>query len=306
MPIKQYIAYRNAVDAENQQRIASHQASVAAVAPGANPLNLIADGDSWFDYPLGGAIPLVDHTDVIAQLRTALKPGSLLLSLAHAGDATTTILGATKRQVFAAALADPAHGTFDAILFSAGGDDLVGEQFRFWLRDAAKADNDPAHAIDAVALAGVLTVIKAGYLDLVALRNKTLGPNAPIFVHAYDFALPDGRGACTLGPWLLPSLADRGWMAADAPPSAADLARAAGIVRDMLTQFHHMMADLEADPANNIVYVRTQGILAADAGFQNDWANELHPTPPGFARVAARFVEALEARFPGQAQPATA
>lgn len=48
MAVEQFITYRQTVNAENTQRIATHQAAVAATAA-ANPLNLLADGDSWFD-----------------------------------------------------------------------------------------------------------------------------------------------------------------------------------------------------------------------------------------------------------------
>ena len=30
------------------------------------------------------------------------------------------------------------------------------------------------------------------------------------------------------------------------------------------------------------------------------WANELHPTPDGFAAIAAKFVDALRLRFPAR------
>jgi hypothetical protein len=56
----------------------------------------------------------------------------------------------------------------------------------------------------------------------------------------------------------------------------------------MLTQLAH--------DNKNVVYVRTQGTLNA----VSDWANELHPTEPGFEKIAARFLEGLRARFPGR------
>ncbi len=66
----------------HQKAIAEQQAQgLAAGAPG-TPLNLLADGDSWFDYPLGG-IPFVDHTDIIAQLPglCEIKPNILNLAI---------------------------------------------------------------------------------------------------------------------------------------------------------------------------------------------------------------------------------
>jgi hypothetical protein len=292
MAIEQFIAYRQAVDAENRQRIADHQAAVTATAA-ANPLNLLADGDSWFDYPLGSGIPGV-HTDVIAQLGKQL-PNVLILNLAHAGDATTTIMGVTRFRVLENLLTDPAHGGFDAILFSGGGDDLVGDQFRFWLNDAARVGNDPAQAINTAALNDVLGVVETAYRDLAALRNKAGNPGVPIITHAYDFANPDGRGACTLGPWLLPSFQSRGWMRD--PYNPADLPVGQQIVRKILERFDILMQTLEKDPYLNLLYVRTQGTLSPGTA---QWDNELHPNPNGFAAIAAKFTQAIKQRFPGK------
>jgi hypothetical protein len=292
MAVELFVAYRQAVDTENAQRIADHQADVAATAA-ANPLNLLADGDSWFDYPLGSGVPGV-HTDIIAQLRTQL-PNALILNLAHAGDATTTIMGVSKFRVLEGLLTNPAHGGFDAILFSGGGDDLVGEQFRFWLNDAAKTGHDPAQAINNAALNDIIGVVETAYRDLAALRNRAGNPGVPIITHAYDFATPDGRGACTLGPWLLPSLQSRGWMRDPFNPS--DLPIGQSITRQMLLRFDILMQTLERDPYLNLIYVRTQGTLSPGPA---QWDNELHPNPNGFAAVGAKFKQAIQTRFPGR------
>jgi hypothetical protein len=31
-----------------------------------------------------------------------------------------------------------------------------------------------------------------------------------------------------------------------------------------------------------------------------DWANELHPYPQGFQKLAGKFVDALRSKFPGR------
>jgi len=54
-----------------------------------------------------------------------------------------------------------------------------------------------------------------------------------------------------------------------------------------------MQKRLEADAANNFHLVNTQGILT-----RAEWANELHPVPEGFQKVAQKFADALAARFP--------
>lgn len=44
-------------------------------------------------YPQGGAIPLIDHTDILAQLSPLCSKSPDMLKLAHYVDATTTELG---------------------------------------------------------------------------------------------------------------------------------------------------------------------------------------------------------------------
>ena len=279
--------FRQQIAADLAGRVANFQQTILAarqkglLGSPQSPLKLLVDGDSWFDYPLGGTLPLVDRTDVIAQLPALCGRAPFILNLAHYGDATTTELGLEQTQKLIGAIKDPANGGFDAILFSGGGDDVAGNSFCIWLNDAADVSNKPAFGINAERFNAVLSVIRASYLDLISLRNDHLA-GAPVFVHAYDFAIPSGQGACpNVGPWLKPALDYCGW---------TNPADAAQIVHDALSQLGAVIAKLAADPANNMIYVQTQGTLAA-----NQWANELHPTPAGFRLIAGKFKDALAA-----------
>jgi hypothetical protein len=281
------------IAADLAQRVADHQQAIAsALANGVlyqpnSPLVLLSDGDSWFDYPLNGFPPLIATTDIIAQLPALCNPKPFILNLSHYGDATTTELGLTRVQKVINALTNPCNGPFDAILFSGGGNDIVGDPFCIWLNDASSVGDDPAQALNMPRFNAVLDLAKASYEDLIGVRNDNRR-NAPIFVHAYDFAIPSGIGAsCGIGPWLKPSLDYCGW---------ADPAQAAQIVKNALTLFGQMLANLANVPANNMIYIQTQGTLNELAS----WDNELHPKPPGFVQFATLFKNALAAKFPGR------
>ena len=85
------------IDEEIRQRVALHKANIARLEAsrlGARnlsaeiqnrPLVMLAQGDSWFDYPLDGNIPAPGGTDVIAHLRRfgSMPPAILNLSLIH-------------------------------------------------------------------------------------------------------------------------------------------------------------------------------------------------------------------------------
>jgi len=288
IPEPTYADLRAAIKKEKERRIAEHLAAMAtrkrmmaALAPGTLPtLNLLAQGDSWFEYPLppGGS-------DVVAHLRRLPTMTPLVLQLAHHGETAEDMLGVAKLHELLAALRNPEHGPWDAILFSGGGNDLAGNQFRLWLAETSSAGGAPAKGLNRKRLDAILGVVRAGYEDLIAARTS-VDPSIPIFAHGYDFAIPSNVGVCGAGPWLKPGLDDRGW---------TDPGKARAIVRQLLVAFDAMLSDFERDKPNNFVYARTQGTLS-DA----DWANELHPTPDGFAAVTAKFVDALRARFPGR------
>jgi hypothetical protein len=272
---------REFIEQERSERIAQHKRDVAerralfAATPGsAQPLNLFADGDSWFDYPL----PPAARNDVIRSIGNHGKPQPLILNLAHYGDEARDLLGVKRRQRIIDNLSDVENGRFDAILFSGGGNDTVGNQFCLWIQNYVPGMT-PSQGINVQRLAAVLGVVRSAFEDLIAIRDKIL-PECPIFVHAYDFAIPTNIGICDnlIGPWLKPSLVYRGWM---------DTAVGTLQFRGALTQI--------VAAHKNVIYVETQGTLAP-----SDWANELHPTPSGFDKIAGKFLNAMRTVFPGR------
>jgi hypothetical protein len=286
-----------AIEQDIAERVAVHKQRVAALRVAktklfalsqtkmAEPLAMLAVGDSWFDYPLSGNGPLPLDTDVIAQMRSMGAINPVILNVSHYGDATTDELALPKQQRIVAQLADAGNwlsqGKPDAILFSGGGNDIAGDRFCIYLDYNAPGST----GLNQKRLTGVLSSIEASYRDLFTLRDQ-YAAGVPIFGHDYDFPVPNGVHPLCAGPWLKPSLTFRGWT------SVSDGAR---IVHDALVQFRSVLSSLAADPANNFHLVQTQGALAAA-----EWANELHPTPAGFKSIAAKFVAALSGQFPGQ------
>lgn len=287
-PVDTHTTYEK-IAAERQRRIEEHQARIAAIkARAGRELNILADGDSWFSYPLS--------KDVIEWLREGGNPTPEVLNLSVAGDPVTATLGVTKRQRIIDNLRNPANGDFDALLFSGGGDDIAGDQFCFWITDNGSGSS----GINTVALGEILGVVEVGYHDLFSVC-KDCKPNCKIFVHAYDFARATGIGACALpfggyvaGPWLKPSLDYRGWTDFDA---------AGAIIDRIMQEFDQLLVRLERQYAPQVTYVRTQGTLIPPQSINDnasDWANELHPTEPGFNKIAGKFLAILRHAFPGR------
>jgi hypothetical protein len=110
-----YESWQEQIQQDLKARVKAHQHDVLQGESAARPTGparprrsiLIGDGDSWFDYPLPDPL---HATDVLEALRAAGEPTPMILKLAHYSDATTTLLGVTKRNRLIAQLQDPANG----------------------------------------------------------------------------------------------------------------------------------------------------------------------------------------------------
>lgn len=249
-------------------------------AAAAQPLQIFAEGDSWFDYPIpffgGGVIPRLQD-----------KLGVPILNLAKAGDEVRFMLGVEERRILARQFRDgcPAGGPWDVLLFSGGGNDIVANPMALWVRDF-----DPTvpakDLIHQPRFKAALELVRAGYEDLISLRDA-LRPGTHLIFHAYDFALPDGRGVCFMGPWLKPTFDLREF------PTASP--KRFEVVKAMLKQFAELMHSLERP--NSVTFINTQGTLTPNA---SSWHNELHPSRDGFRKFATLFHTKLKALFPGR------
>jgi hypothetical protein len=241
------------------------------------PLQIFAEGDSWFDYPVpffgGGIIPRLED-----------RLGVPILNLAKAGDEVRYMLGVEERTLLAKHLSSgcPAGGPWEVLLFSGGGNDIVDNPMALWVKDWNPAV-PPADHIHQTRFDHVLALVRAGYEDLIALRDK-LSPSTHLVFQGYDFAIPDGRGICHLGPWLKPTFDLRNF---------ATRAAAQEVVKAMLRQFAAMLTSLAALP--KVTFINGQGTLAPQT---SSWHNELHPTRAGFDEFADIFYRELKHLFP--------
>lgn len=236
------------------------------------PLTIIAEGDSWFRYVIGKAI--------IFQLGKLLKLE--IQNLASPGDEVNEMLAPKQLMRLATLLKrGPAQGwKYDCMLFSGGGNDLVGrDRFHHWLHPY-KAGMTPAQVINKKTLNAKLSLIAADYQELIDLRDKN-SAKTHLFFHAYDFVIPDGRRACWLGPWLEPGLSLR-----KVPKS-----KRREVVKLLLTEFDRVLDKL-ANTNQRVTVIQTQGVLSDD-----EWANELHPTNHGFRNIAKVFESEIKKKL---------
>lgn len=250
------------------------------------PLDFLAIGDSWFEYPLYNEVLSFQNNAIVAksQLGSMGTPPPQILNQALHGQATTAMLSWENQDKMITVLQDPDQwlneetGLPDAILVSAGGDDLVGDQLAIYL-------DYGGGGLNLERFQGVLASVRASYFDLFAFRD-IFAKSVPIIGHCYDYAIPnDVHPICTPSAWLWPSFNFAGYNYGDGLQ----------IVTSMIDRFHDMLADLAGDSANNFSIIDARNTLTRDATQPIGWANEIHPWYSGFTALANKFLVSLQA-----------
>jgi hypothetical protein len=231
------------------------------------PITVLAYGDSWFDYPA--------H-DLLRAFNDAMDDAPAILTRARAGnELVRDITG--RRALNEIKLDLKSYGAAEALLISGGGNDFSGEDGRH-LKNLLRADcsnaGGAADCFDDAAVVRRMGALMDGYRRLLGLAAAHR-PGLPVIAHTYDYACTSGKGLLWLGPWLRPAL-----VACKVPERLYD-----GVINRLIDRFKCELERLrtEHDALHVIDLTYTLD--------KRDWANELHPTPAGFARLGKRYAE---------------
>ena len=257
-------------------------ARAPTVALGASRGVLVAEGDSWFDYPFYDVLQELD--DALGwDVETVAHRGDSVESMAYDGGQLEDFIRAIERVVRRGQVPH-------AILLSGGGNDVAGDQFAMLLNHRSS----PMFGLNPAIIEGVLTTrIRVAYTTVLAAVTAAcenlLGTRIPILLHGYDYPVADGRGVLggwgwLPGPWLEPGFREKGY---------EDLSERIGVTRDLIDRFYAMLADVTALPSfSHVQVVDLRGALSIDLvneRYKQWWGNELHPTSKGFRKVAELF-----------------
>ncbi len=272
------------------------RATRAAAARGPALGLLIAEGDSWFDYPFYDVLEALEADGY--EIESVAHMGDTLEDMAHDPGQVERLTRAFEK------VRD--HGQKPrAILISGGGNDIAGDEFATLINHA----NSGLPALNATVADGVigerLRTAMASLVGVVTrLSESFFGERARVVLHGYDYAVPDGRGylggAWILpGPWLEPGFRRKGHCSERERGRIPVLEANARVVRDLIDRYNVMLSalvrDLTSAGLSHVRYADLRGTLstALPSGYKADWSNELHPTKAGFARVTARIAAAL-------------
>jgi len=246
---------------------------------------LVAEGDSWFDYPFVDVLSVLED-DFAFDIESVSHKGDRVEDMAYEGgqldELTRRIEKLLRRGVVPR-----------AILLSGGGNDVAGDEFGMLLNHATSAKP----GLNEQVVAGVIDErVRLAYAFIIGGITRVcelqLGRRVPILTHGYDYSVPDGRGFfggwwLLPGPWLQPGFRQKGFR---------DLPTCAGLVKRLIDRFNEMLLGLaRAAGMEHVHHVDLRKTLSSGPSYKADWDNELHPTRKGFELVAAKFNSAIAA-----------
>ncbi len=288
------LARRKVALARRAQALAKLQRpeSVAAPAATAAPFqaltagNLLALGDSWFDYPFYDVIKKLED-DHGYTIQSTAKAGDPIESMAYHGGQLDNFARALEK--FTSQGIVPR-----AVLLSGGGDDIAGKEFGMLLNNAySKISGWAPDIVNYLINERISLAFQTILTTVTSICEPVVKGKIPILVHGYDYPVPDGRGFLggwlfLPGPWLQPGFQEKLF---------DDLPTTINFMRQVIDQFNQMLQALVALPAfGNVRYVDLRKTLSTDLtndAYKAWWGNELHPTEQGFEAVADKFAANL-------------
>ncbi|TDE14826.1 caspase family protein [Dyadobacter psychrotolerans] len=227
-------------------------------------LRIVAEGDSWFQYP----ILLQDTLDQLYK-RYAIK------SFAEAGDTLSNYL--RKKEYLNVIGAEGAR----YFLVSGGGNDVLGEEFQTFLRDPPDPGDTTSKRYLNQNFFNQLNTLDELYTEMFEELIAKY-PDLQILVHCYDYVLPvdttlpenrkksSWSGKYMISKGIKPQLERE------------------NLIVYILDKFAERMKALAGKFKNNVTLIDTRNLVKRDK-----WFDEIHPVDEGFELVAAKFIAAI-------------
>lgn len=246
--------------------------------------SILAIGDSWFWYPFPGG-SLLNYLGEMVDARE-----HVILAYGYNGAEAYDYVHGKYKKLISTAL-DLYGDRLSAVFISGGGNDFAGLNDLRPLLLSACANCTSASACfragpDTGTLEWLMDKVRKSYIALIdqilgASQSRSGSGGTSILIHTYDYSHPDGKGLFgpNSSPWLHPAL-----LAANVPVGLYD-----PCIKLLLDRFADMLTTLIARYPGRVHLVDSRNTLS-----QADWANELHPTPTGFGKIAKQWVPILK------------
>jgi len=270
-PMTEFEAFRDAYRAANR----AHTLAKTPV--------VLSEGDSWFAFPLDN----FNMLDVV----TTLVPG-LYLRLEDNGDEAVRMFKKGSRNLDR--IGEHLRTfQFNAVLISAGGNDIVGEHLEGVFADKAKMT--PQEAVDLVRAAR-FGVVRQSYENLIAVVRAAGKGKVPILAHTYDYPVRLGVPAKLdlQGIGLIALLVSKvgDWIGSYVKAVLPVRTDQLDFVRLLLDAFRDdILVPLQQDNPGLFHFCPLLGTLGPDPAL---WHDELHPSDAGFQTLGQKFATQLK------------
>ena len=282
---------------------------------------LVAEGDSWFNYPA--------KTDIVDALGDKYWA---VFSNAHHGDTLEDMLygkyqlaavyrSLEQLNIHAAQIErfneqqertgdDPRNCNHDvarnhhpkAILLSGGGNDVITSQISFLLEHGSSSQNSALNEeivrglfrrLNRILVEYIFAVSHVCQMVLMDQQDKDCS-NVPIIVHGYDYVRASGEGfgwpgLRLRGPWLKPEFEKK-----------ERLGDSDEVIKRLIGEFNYLLCDV-AKKVNNLTAVELRRRVVNPiiyVSFRNEvgamgWADELHPDRRAANHLANKIGKAI-------------
>jgi len=256
---------------KNRQREISEKRLKSKKYP--KELTIVAEGDSWFDYPF--------KKDILDYL---IKKGYAIKKFSQAGDTLENMIYGSKYNMNGNKVIHlgqlSLQETLTAVrkhkpkfvLFSGGGNDIVGSEILNYLNHKYSRPNSLVNKkIFKVKLERMQAAI-----EFFIKSIKRTNPESHIIMDGYDYAKVNGKGYVLVfkwtGPWILPSMGKKAIVLKDDQKE---------IVRYLVDKFNEMLMKLD-EKYSYFHHIDLRGKFPNE----REWDNEIHLKSKGYKKVA--------------------
>ncbi len=233
---------------------------------------VVAEGDSWFAHPI--------QWNILYQLSN--MGGYAIRRLASIGDELRDMVREAPDHEPQFILQLRRRIRWDLLLFSGGGNDLLGARLPDVLRHRSEVSRGWRELIRDEVVDAELAGIRRCY-ERIIFRTAQLRPQCQILAHGYDYAYPRNKGATLFwgrvtvtGPWMYPVMVNE--------KGITDADTRFKIVVELIDRFNRMLRELAKEHAT-FHHVDLRKTLTS----VRQWDDEIHPKSGGFKKMARKF-----------------
>ena len=237
---------------------------------------IVAEGDSWFQYPF----LLRDVVDYLSGVYS-------VFSLASSGATLDDYLKDT------ASLEAIAQVKPSFFLLSGGSNDLLGESFADYIRDTPDATKTGPERYLSDTFQAKLTHIGNQYGRIFRLVQQGY-PQVRVVVHGYDYVIPTDEATQPnrpnrLGKILLQKGID-------------NQAGREGITNFIIDAFNEKLRQA-ASPYPQVTYLDLRDTIRRNDPQTNYWYDEVNPNDKGFLSLSSKFIQVISGKKPDEQPP---